>query len=105
MERLSMRKIRECLRLRCEAGLSSRQIAASLQVSRSSVGEYMRRFAAAGLSWPLPAALSDTELERKRCLRGVVDQPRGLCRSDRRGVSAKRCFHNLGMSRWTSAAG
>ena len=41
----------------------------------------------------------------KRCLRGVVDQPRGLCRSDRRGVSAKRCFHNLGMSRWTSAAG
>ena len=65
MERLSMRKIRECLRLRCEAGLSSRQIAASLQVSRSSVGEYMRRFAAAGLSWPLPAALSDTELERR----------------------------------------
>jgi DNA-binding transcriptional regulator LsrR (DeoR family) len=38
MERLSMRKIREYLRLRFEAGLSARQIAASLQVSRSSVG-------------------------------------------------------------------
>jgi hypothetical protein len=30
--------------------LSHRQIAASLQVSRSSVGEYARRFAASGLS-------------------------------------------------------
>ncbi|MGB7552169.1 MAG: IS21 family transposase [Chromatiaceae bacterium] len=65
MERLSMRKIREYLRLRFEAGLSHRQIAASLQVSRSSVGEYERRFAASGLSWPLPEALSDTELERR----------------------------------------
>jgi transposase len=65
MERLSMRKIREYLRLRFEGGLSARQIAASLQVSRSSVGEYERRFAAAGLSWPLPDALSDRELERR----------------------------------------
>jgi transposase len=53
------------LRLRFEGGLSHRQIAASLQVSRSSVGEYARRFAAAGLSWPLPDALSDRELERR----------------------------------------
>jgi transposase len=65
MERLSMRKIREYVRLRFEVGLSARQIAASLQVSRSSVGEYARRFAAAGLSWPLPEALSDRELERR----------------------------------------
>ena len=65
MERLSMRKIREYLRLRFEAGLSGRQIAASLQVSRGSVGEYERRFVAAGLSWPLSEALSDTELERR----------------------------------------
>lgn len=60
-----MRKIREYLRLRFAAGLSHRQIAASLQVSRSSVGEYERRFAASGLSWPLPEALSDTQLERR----------------------------------------
>jgi transposase len=65
MERLSMRKIREYLRLRFEGGLSHRQIAASLQVSRSSVGEYERRFAASGLSWPLPEALSDRDLERR----------------------------------------
>ena len=45
-----MRKIREYLRLRFEAGVSHRQIAASLQMSRSSVWEYERRFAASGLN-------------------------------------------------------
>ena len=65
MERLSMRKIREVLRLRYAAGLSTRQVAASVQLAHSTVVEYARRFAAAGLSWPLPAALSDTELERR----------------------------------------
>ncbi len=60
-----MRKIREVLRLRCEVGLSVRQVASSVQMARSSVGEYERRLAAAGLSWPLPEGLSDTELERR----------------------------------------
>jgi len=59
-----MRKIREVLRLRYEVGLSARQVAASVQMARSSVGEYQRRLAAAGLSWPLPEGLSDTALER-----------------------------------------
>ena len=65
MERFSVRKIREVLRLRFEAGLSGRQVAASLQMARSTVGEYARRFAAAGLGWPLPEGLSDSELERR----------------------------------------
>ncbi len=65
MERLSMRKIREVLRLRFEVGLSTRQVAASVQIAHSSVGEYERRLAAAGLSWPLPEGLSDTALERR----------------------------------------
>lgn len=60
-----MRKIREVLRLRCEVGLSARQVAASVQIARSSVGEYERRLTAAGLSWPLPEGLSDTDLERR----------------------------------------
>lgn len=60
-----MRKIREVLRLRYEAGLSARQVAASVRIARSSVGEYERRLAAAGLSWPLPEGLSDTDLERR----------------------------------------
>jgi len=65
MERLSMRKIREVLRLRFEAGRSARQIGASVQVARSTIGEYERRFAASGLPWPLPESLSDAELERR----------------------------------------
>lgn len=36
-----------------------------MQVARSTVGDYERRFAASGLSWPLPASLSDAELERR----------------------------------------
>ncbi|MEO8767281.1 MAG: IS21 family transposase, partial [Nitrosospira sp.] len=62
MERLSMRKIREVLRLKFELDLSERQIAKSTQTSRSTVGEYLRRFAISGLSWPLPPALSDTDI-------------------------------------------
>lgn len=60
-----MRKIREVLRLRYEVGLSARQVAASVQIARSSVGEYERRLAAAGLRWPLPEGLSDPALERR----------------------------------------
>ena len=62
MERLSMRKIREVLRLKFELNLSERQIAKSTQTSRSTVGEYLRRFAISSLSWPLPPALSDTDI-------------------------------------------
>ncbi len=57
-----MRKIREVLRLKLEVGLSARQVAISLQVGRASVGEYLNRFAASGLTWP--SALTDAELQR-----------------------------------------
>jgi transposase len=63
-ERLTMRKIKETLRLK-EAGLSVRQIARSLSVARSSVAEYQRRAAAAGLGWPLPPDLDETAIERR----------------------------------------
>lgn len=62
-ERLSMRKIREVLRLRWEHGLSHRQIVASCKIGQGTVVEYLRRAAAAGLTWPLPSGLTDGELE------------------------------------------
>ena len=52
-ERLSMRKIREVLRLRWEQGLSHRQIVASCRLGQGTVAEYLRRASAAGLTWPL----------------------------------------------------
>lgn len=63
-ERVSMRKIREILRLKWSCGLSHRQVAQSCGVARPTVTEYMQRAQAAGLSWPLPAELDDSALER-----------------------------------------
>ncbi len=62
--RLSMRKIKEVLRLK-HHGLSRRQIAHSCQISRSTVGDYLERAEKAGISWPLPEELTDQELEQK----------------------------------------
>ena len=62
-QRLSMRHIREVLRLKWVGGLSDRKIAQSLQISRPTVAEYVRRAQAAGLSWPLPPSLDDLALE------------------------------------------
>lgn len=64
-ERLSMRKINEVLRLRFELKRSHRQIARSIGAASSTVAEYLRRFAEAGLTWPLSASLSEVELEAK----------------------------------------
>ena len=60
--RLSMRKIRQILRLKHEAGLSNRQIAASCALPRSSVANYLQRAHDAGLSWPLPEVLDEDAL-------------------------------------------
>ena len=59
-----MRKIKEVLRLKWGKGMSNRKIAASCGIGRPTVGEYLRRAEAAGVSWPLPVDLDDTGLER-----------------------------------------
>ncbi len=62
-ERLSMRKIREVLRLRLGHGLAQRAIGQSLRLSQGAVHEYLKRAQRAGLGWPLPAGLDDVQLE------------------------------------------
>ena len=64
-ERLSMRRIRDVLRLKYEARLSERAMVAALGISKGAIGSYLSRARAAGLSWPLPEGLTDTELERR----------------------------------------
>ncbi len=64
-KRLSMRKVKEVLRLRFELGLDHRQIARSCRISHVTVGKYLSRFAATGLNWPLPADMDDGELVRR----------------------------------------
>ena len=62
-ERVSMRRVREILRLKYEAGATERAIARSLGIARSTVALTLERAAAAKLSWPLPATLTDRVLE------------------------------------------
>lgn len=59
-----MRKIRDVIRLALGEGLSLRQVGLSLGVPFTTVGDHVRRVAAAGLSWPLPEGLSDHDLEQ-----------------------------------------
>ena len=63
--RLSMRKIKEVLRLSYQCGLSRRQIAHICQISRSTVADYLCRAERAAIGWPLPGDLTDQELEQK----------------------------------------
>jgi len=63
-ERLSMRTIREVLRLRWEVGLSQREIGISCRLGRSTVRDYLLRAEAAGLRWPLPEEPDEEALEQ-----------------------------------------
>ena len=64
-ERVPMRDAREIIRLKFSAQVATREIARRLGMAPSTVRETLRRLASAGLSWPLPEGLSDTELEAK----------------------------------------
>ncbi|SRR5579883_701835 len=63
-ERLSVRRIREILRLQAE-GFSERQIARSVGCARSSVQICLWRAERAGVGWPLPAELDDAALDAR----------------------------------------
>jgi len=64
-ERLSMRKVREVLRLKYACGASVRTIARSVGIGRTTVAEYLRRTSVIGITWPVPAEIDDAELERR----------------------------------------
>lgn len=56
---ISMRKTKEILRLKYELGLTHRQIAASLNLSHTCVGQYLAQAQQAGIGWPFPADLDE----------------------------------------------
>jgi hypothetical protein len=62
-ERLSMRQIREVLRLWWESRLPQRAAARSLGLGQGTVSGYLSRARAAGLAWPLPEDFDDGRLE------------------------------------------
>ncbi len=64
-ERIAMRRVREMLRLRLDAGLAAREVARRTEVVPSTPREMFQRFGRSGLSWPLPLELSDPDLETR----------------------------------------
>lgn len=60
--KLTMRQIQEILRLKHQNHLSVREIARSCGLPTSTVGDYLKRAQAAGISWPLPEGQNEQEL-------------------------------------------
>lgn len=63
---VSMRKIREVIRLHFAAKLSQHQIATSLKLSVGVVNKYLKLAKKAELNWPLPTALEEDSLLKLR---------------------------------------
>ena len=63
--RLSMRKLRDTLRLHYGGGLSHRAIAQTCAIGLGTVTAYLHRASAAGVTWPVPADLDDVALEAR----------------------------------------
>src|ERR1700731_422554 len=61
-ERIAMRQVRDVLWLKA-AGVSGNEIARRVGVAPSTVRLTLKRLAVAGLSWPLPAEMTDAALE------------------------------------------
>jgi transposase len=62
-KRLTMRKIREILRLKYDCKLTYGQIATSCGIGRTTVSDYLNRFKASSLGWPLSSDMDDIKLE------------------------------------------
>jgi DNA-binding transcriptional ArsR family regulator len=64
-ERITMRQVREIMRLLWVEKTPNREIARRLGLAPSTVRATLKRLAMAGLSWPLPEGLGDSELEER----------------------------------------
>ena len=60
-----MRKLKDALRLKFEAGQSHQQIARALGISKGVVTKYVGLAVAAGLDWQAIAAMDEAALERR----------------------------------------
>jgi transposase len=95
-----MRKARDILRLKHEAGLGVRQIARSLRISHGTVVNYLGRAEAAGIRWPPPEGVDEERLQQllffcqappeaaRRPLPDMAELHKELCgKNHRKGVT------------------
>ena len=64
-QRITVRKIREILRLHLESGLSIRQISASTKTSTGAIQKLLKQARELNLTWPLSTDLDDAQLANK----------------------------------------
>lgn len=62
---ISMRQIKEILRLKHQHQLSVREIARSCGLPPSTVNDYLQRAQAVGLSWPWPEGVDDQQIQER----------------------------------------
>ena len=77
-DRLSMRKFKEVLRLKFDHHLTNRKIAKSCAMSHVTVGKYLDLAKQAGITWPLPDDIDDSQLEQRlytKVSRPASDKP------------------------------
>jgi transposase len=74
--RLTMRKIKEVLRLKWGLGLSARQVGASLRISHSTVGECLKRAEQAGLDWAHVEGMTEAEITEQLFPPKKANRPR-----------------------------
>ena len=75
-ERLTVRKIKEVLRLKWECQISERVIALSCRISLRTVSEYVKRAEAAGLKWPISEEITDNQLYEQLFPRTIQLNPK-----------------------------
>jgi transposase len=63
--RITMRQIRETLRLHLSAGLSYNEVSRSLKISKSVAAKYGSLARVAGVDWAIAQTLTDDELEAR----------------------------------------
>jgi transposase len=81
--RTNVKDIRSILRLTWESGLSVREVADRLKLSKTSVSTYLLRAREAGLSgWPLPAAYEDDAALERLMFHRVGRPPQDLGEPD-----------------------
>jgi hypothetical protein len=71
-----MRALREVMRMYRESCLPVREIARMSGVARSTVRDMLARFERSGLEWPVPAEISDADLEAR------LYGPAGCCQTN-----------------------
>jgi transposase len=85
-ERLSMRKVREVLRLRHVLGLSYREIAIAAGVGHTAAAEYVHRAKVIGITWPVPGGVDDAMLDAR--LFGHAGRQPGMRPGNDKGIGS-----------------